>query len=675
MGSYDRGGYNLGVGYVDPADTSSKNLQQMKDDFYQKNYPGNSAYWSQGFIDKRFKVGDQSLYNWSGNNYNQNSYRYFFNLIKRHINMVCGYQRKNRKSTIVQPRFEEIDALADDYNTVIRWCEDRDGFQEYLSETFEGSCDTGMTLLYMYMDYTYDPINGDLMTDAVSYNNFLIDQYFRKQDLSDCNGIWRRRWVSKEEASVLIPQRKDVIEKLRPGGIKDGRFPVQAELQNVSLNNLYVYDEFHYRTTREAVMIIDPYTGESEEWETEEGENSEDELNYILSQQPWLSVKKMQVPTVKLVISIGDKIIYHGKNLLNIDEYPCVPSICYYEPDVTSYAWRCMGLIRNSRDAQFLYNMRKIIELEILQSQINSGWIFPVDAVTDVKALRQSGQGFLVPLKAGRSPDEIRRIDPPAIPQTMIELSNALAEDITKIIGVNEELLGADTDDKAGILSMLRQSAGLTTLQTIFDRLDYAQRLYGRIRMKAIRKNFSKAKIQNILGREPHEHFFSSKILKYGLAVEEGNYSTTQRQTELQQLLYFRELGIPIPNKSIMRKAFISDKKRLMEDMEEESQQQAEQQQAEAQKNEQLNNSKMMESYSKSKLYLAQEREKISQTEEKLAKITEIQATAEHKEAQADLELLRTMIELEDMDLANFRKTLEMAEALRQSNQNNAMNY
>ena len=52
----------------------------------------------------------------------------------------------------------------------------------------------------------------------------------------------------------------------------------------------------------------------------------------------------------------------------------------------------------------------------------------------------------------------------------MIELSRALAEDITKISGVNEELLGSATDDKAGILSMLRQGASLTTLQTILTK-------------------------------------------------------------------------------------------------------------------------------------------------------------------------------------------------------------
>lgn len=668
MGSYDQGGYNLGLGYIDPGDVSAKNLKQMKDEFYQANYTGNSTWWAQGFIDKRFKVGDQSLYSWASNNSNQNAYRYFFNLIRRHINMICGFQRKNRKSTITVPLHEGDDALSDDFNTVMRWCEDRDGFQEYLSETFEGSCDTGMTLLFMSLDYTNDPISGDIVTDAVSYNNFLIDQYFRKQDLSDCNGIWRRRWTSKEGAKQLLPGYSKEIDRMKPGGMKDGRFPVQAELQNVQLNNLFTYDEYHYRTTREATMIIDPKTGESVEWE-QDIDDEADMMERTLAQQPWLQVKKMQVPTVKLCLSLGDKVVYDGANLLGIDSYPCVPSICYYDPDITNYAWRCMGVIRNLRDPQFLYNMRKIIELEILQSQVNSGWIFPIDAVTDVKAFRQSGQGFLIPLKAGHLPQEIQRIEAAAIPESLLALSQSLSEDITKISGVNEELLGSATDDKSGILSMLRQGAGLTTLQTIIDKLDYTQRLYGKIRLQAIRKNFSKGKIRNILGHEADPRFFSSHSQKYAIAVEEGNYSATQRQTELQQLLHFKEIGMAIADKSIVRAAIITNKKQVLEDMEEQNQQQQQAQQAEAQQKEKMDNAKIMQAFASSKVDMAREKDLLASTQERFAKIQELHSESNHKNIQADLDLVKMMVELEDMQFNQFKNAFEYAQAVKLANQ------
>ena len=662
MGSYESGQYASGVGYMDPTDAGAKDIKQMMDWFYNNNYTTASTLWLQGSIDKRFKVGDQQLYNQFYGNNSQGAQKFFFNLIRRHINMICGYQRKNRKSTVSIPNLDQGDQLADDYNKVMRWCDDRDGYQEYQSQAFEGACDTGETLMHLYPDYTFDAISGDLFTDCVAYNNYLIDQYTRKQDLSDCNGIWRRRWVSKQMAKTLIPGYADEINKMKIGGMKDGRFPLQSELQNVAISNLFTYDEFYYRSTRPGKLILDPYTGESVEWREEESDE-EGTMEHVLQQQPWLQVKKVEIPTVKLAIVLSGKIVYHGKNLLGIDEYPFVPVQCYIEQDIQAYAWRKQGIIRNLRDSQFLYNMRKVIELQLLQSSLNAGWIYPVDVVPDPKCFRQTsgGDGFLIPLKAGRTPQEIQRIEPVSIPQSLLELSSSLAEDITKISGVNEELLGAATDDKSGILSMLRQGAGLTTLQTIFDKLDYSQRLYGKIRLQAIRKNFSKGKIRNILGHDADPRFWSSHSQKYAISVEEGNYSTSQRQMELQQLLHFKQLGMAIPDKSILRAAFITNKAKVIEEMEEATQQQMQQQQAESQQAEKLDNAKIMSMMSKSQLDMA----KIGETQ---AKVDDLEASADHKKAQTEMDLVRSMLELETMDLEMIHRSYEIAMAIKGQN-------
>lgn len=669
MGSYESGTYSLG--YIDPTDAQSKDLKQMMDWFYNNNYTTASTHWMQGAIDKRFKVGDQNLHStFYGAQNTQNNQRWFFNLIRRHVNMICGYQRKNRKSTVTMPVHENDDPVADDYNKVLRWCDDRDGYQEYQSQAFEGAVDTGETLLHLYPDYTYDPISGDLFTDCVEFNNYLIDQYFRKQDLSDCNGIWRRRWTSKMMAKLLLPGYEKEIDKMKIGGMKDGRFPLQAELQNVAVNNLFTYDEFYYRTTRTGKIILDPMSGEATEWEEDESEEA-GMMERVLQQQPWLKVHTVEIPTVKLVICLAGKMVYHGPNLLNIDQYPFVPVQCYVEQDIQAYAWRKTGIIRGLRHAQYLYNMRKVIELQLLQSSLNAGWIYPVDVVTDAKAFRQTsgGDGFLVPLKAGHLPGEIQRIEPVAIPQSLIELSASLAEDITKISGVNEELLGSATDDKSGILSMLRQGAGLVTLQTIFDKLDYSQRLFGKIRLQAIRKNFSKGKIRNILGHDADPRFFTSHSQKYSLAVEEGNYSTTQRQTELQQLLHFKEIGMGIPDKSILRAAFITDKARVIQDMEEQNQQQQQQMQAQMQQQAKMDDAKLMAMMAKSKVDMAKEQDTLASVQERFAKIDDLEASAEHKKVGADLDLVKMIVELEDMQFNQFKNAFEYAQMVKLANQ------
>jgi len=130
---------------------------------------------------------------------------------------------------------------------------------------------------------------------------------------------------------------------------------------------------------------------------------------------------------------------------------------------------------------------------------------------------------------------------------------------------------------------------------------------------------------------------------------------------ELQQLLHFKELGMGIPDKSILRAAFITNKRQVMQDMEEQNQQQMQQQQAEQQKQEKLDNAKVMAAFSKSRLDMA----KIDET---YAKVNELNADAEYKKAQTELDLVKSMLGLEAMDLEMIGRSYEIAMMIKGQN-------
>lgn len=646
--------------YVD----GDREIIQMMDHYYNEAYPINSALWREGQIDKRFKVGDQNLLSLIyGDSAFFNRRRFFFNLIRRHVNMIAGYQRQHRKSTQFIPTEDRDQQMADDYTKLTMWSERREGYHEYESQAFEGALDVGDGWLNLYVDYTTDPVSGDLCTDYVSYNNIMTDPYWRKQDLSDCNFIWRRRWVSKKVAKNLLPGRAEEIEGMRPNGSKDGRFPIQAEALNNTNQDLFTYDEFYYLDDREIDIVVDTKTGETVEWE-ENPDDQDDELEMTLSQQPWLAVKKGRKPTVKLAIVLGNKVMYNGPNLLNVDRYPFVPVLCYHEPDIQNYAWRIQGIVRNLRDAQYLYNRRKIIELDILESQINSGYKYKVGAVTDEAAFRQSGQGFLIPVNETHEMTDVERIDPPGIPPSMMELSRSLAEDITKISGVNEELLGMAEDDKAGILAMVRQGASLTTLQTIFDKLDYSKKLYAQLRLEAIRKNWSNGKIRSILGKDPAPNFRLTNTQKFDVVVEEGTLSATQQQLAARQLLYLVEMGAPIGWDVIIQQLPLQDKDKILQSMQAASQQQQQQQEAMAQQQQEQNDRQRMLDFAKAQKDMAGARDLQANAAEKTVRMNEIEASAEQKATEADLNIVRQLIELENMTVSQISQGLQLSSAL-----------
>jgi len=75
-----------------------------------------------------------------------------------------------------------------------------------------------------------------------------------------------------------------------------------------------------------------------------------------------------------------------------------------------------------------------------------------------------------------------------------------------------------------------------------------------------------------------------------------------------------------------------------------------------------------MAKYAKSKSDLASEKELMASAQEKMANIGQIQAKAEHENMESDLNLVKMMIELEDMDFANFKNSWEMAQAIKLAN-------
>lgn len=651
--------------YIDGG-ADSANMTARKNFCWESWSSQNAALWQQGYLDTKFKAGDQQLTNFVYGNPTPLQKKLSFNIIPRHVNMICGRQRQMRKSTIVIGTHEEADQEAEDYTELTLYSERKEGAQEYISEAFEGAITTGLSFLHLFPQYTNDPYSGEFSLDNVSFLNILCDPNWKKMDMSDCYGLWRRRWVNRDSAINLIPGREDEIKNMRAMGIKDGKFPLQAELVGLNVSNLMPYDEFYFQDTREATMILDPISGESYEFKKRPWE-PEDTLDRILAKEPWLKVHKTRKPTVKLSIALNNRELYLGPNLLGIDRYPLVPVVGYHEPDMP-YSYKFRGIVRDLRDPQWLYNRVKVIQLEMMESQPNSGWIYPVDAITDERAFRQTLNGVLIPLKKGHKADEIQKIQSAHIDDSIFQLSQGLLEDFSKITGVNEELLGASEDDQAGILAMVRQSAGLTTLQSVFDRLDYSQRLLGSIRCEAMQENWTKGKIRSILKRDVDEKFFFKDVLKLNLAVEEGPYSSTQRQLEFKQMLYLRTaLEMPISNETIINKSLVFGKKKLIEELKQGEQQKAQQMQAQAQSEAQAQRSEEIVKVAKAKLDLAKARESE-------AKVVEIHSGAEQKQAAADLDLVKSMIGLEDMQFTQFRNSFEMADFIRTSNLSHQQN-
>ncbi|CAB4121271.1 hypothetical protein UFOVP9_49 [uncultured Caudovirales phage] len=609
----------------------------------------------------RFFVGDQTLWNdLYGNVPSNQNFQFSFNLIRPTINMISGQQRKQRKSIVAIPIENADNETSDQFSKVINWVVNQEAMLETISDAFEGALVGGMNLLQIWLDFRSDPVSGNIKLNNCQYNEYLIDPFFRKKDLSDCNYLWKRSFMTKREVLSLIPDQEDAIMSLTPNGSgtgRDGLFQFAPESYNLNQQALLTYDEYWYRDYRSQQMMIDTETGETLEWKADDAEG----LAQFMAIYPQVIMVESDIPTTRLAIAVQGRILYDGPNPMGIDQYPFVPVVAYYNPQLPYLSFRLQGMVTGLRDAQYLYNRSKVLELKVKESQVNSGWKYKENALVNPKDIFLSGEGRGIALKSTANMTDVEKIQAAVIPPSWAEQTKELGLEIARLSGVNEELMGSAIDDKAGVLSMLRQRAGLVTLEGLFDNLDASQKLVGKIIIDVIQANFTPGKIQKILeGEQPTQQFYNKAFGKYHADVQDGLNTGTQRQMQFAQMLQLKEMGVPISPADLLEAATLTNKERVIKNIEMAEKRQAEMQQRQDEMTMQVQQAEIQLAQARSQADMGLWAERTSRVQDNRAISVQKLSEANKDDQLAKIHQLHLLKDLDGKDLEHLRQAIEL---------------
>lgn len=636
------------------------------DQRYTESLPMWQAWWIQADLDTRIAMGDQNAWaqyqSWAPNvRLNKQLY---FNKILRVLNMISGYQRKNRLTSIVVPIENENQQNADDLSGCLQWCmQTADGYNT-ISNAFTGSLKCGMNVLSIWMDFRNDPENGDIRMDRLGFNSFIMDPFFT--NINDCGWFWNRKWINEEELRSLAPDIADNLDEFQdnPGYANRGqdmKFMFQPQATYLKQKNIYAYDEYWTREHRTAYKLLDITTGELAPWPY-----SPREFSVFREIYPLSKLIKVSVPTVKRHVLVNSHLIHEELTPWGLDRLPFIPVMCYHDPDIMYPEYRLQGIVRALRDSQLELNRRRNKMLDILDAQINSGWIVKEGTLIDDSHVFMSGvgKGLFVNKNANIDTD-IKPIAPPQTDQGDMDMQTLLEKEIFENAGATEELFGQGDEQLSGIHTMLRQGAALVGFQPIFDNLNLAQKHAGNVFLDLIQANFSEKKVQRIIKRAPTKEFFDSERERlFDCVVEQGLQTETQKQMQFAQLLQLQELGIQVPPKTLIRESTLQNKQQLIDDLAEVEKSQAEQLKLQAQieiakLRSEIN---LLESNADNARAAAAERQaravsNIGLTEERIAK-------ADQDRAQANLDHAKALREIEELDTTNLKNLVEIANAL-----------
>lgn len=491
-----------------------------------------------------------------------------FNYTRRFIKRVGGHQKKNRLATTIEPTEKQDEQIAEIYDDVSKWIHKRARVYQTLSDAFEkGALVPGWNLLHPYMDYSKDPVNGEVKIARRGYNTFLLAPDLVNPDLTDCRYVITCDYMSKDDAKRLLPKKAKEIDDL-VGGVKDDKFSFVGTNQ---LNNdeIVSFVEFWERVSLKAYMTIDNITGVTEKWV-----GSKKDLDEHIEQFPWISYITYYEPTVQQTIFLQGEEFYHGIDPLgskdrniSFGEYPHVLVYGYLEPDVEMFEYKVMGIARVLRDSNREENKRKSQMFSILDSAPHGGYIVKNGAVVNIDDLYQADVAVITIDEAAQITD-LKEMRAREIPQTTMLLSQQLKQDLVELGGGSEEFMGtADLGNSqiSGTLAKVRASNSVETLQDLFDNLNFSQEMVGKKIVKFVRINFTPEHIKRISGKEVPEGFFEFEVDKFDLNVAEGMLTDTNRNLAYIQGLQAREAGINVPEKFIIDNMPIANKSELRE--------------------------------------------------------------------------------------------------------------
>lgn len=623
---------------------------------YERAYQLWNTYYAEAYKDLSYYLGNQ----WSLeelaylNNQRRSSFTY--NKIRRLVNLVQGYQRKNRLSTTVAPVEDASEQTAKLFRDTMQHVMQYSNGYQTISDAFKGALTTGMSFISPWMDYRDDPVSGDVKFNLDEWNSVILDPFFTKRDLSDCGFVSRRKFLSRSEITSLIPDKEDVINSL-PWGSRDDKFTYMPFARQWGMQKLMNYTEYWRASYETKEVLVDMETGETKEWD-----GDKKRLRLYREMFPQVEVIKKPVKTVDLGIIVEGELLYYGKDPGGLNEYPFVPFLAIFEPSYDLFNWKIQSLVRIVRDPQTELNKRRSKMVDIIDAQLNSGWIAKTGAVTNNASLFKSGNGQVIFMKPEAQMSDIQRIEAPNIPPSMFQLEAEFEKDIMEIAGVNSELFGMAENDKvetAGILSKMRQSAGLVNLQDLFDGLRESQKILGQKTLKLIQANYTPEKIAMITKQQVTPEFYSKSFAKYDVVVEEGVLTDTQKQAQFLQLAALKANGIAVPDSLIIKNSNLENKKELEDYLAQQAQaqQQTEQMQTQMAMQQQKVVTDSLEAKAQSDQALAAER--INKVSLDAAVASERIQRSEEEKTGALLNFVKALKELETMDLTNALETIK----------------
>jgi len=515
------------------------------------------------------------------------------NKILSTISNVMGEQIQNRTDISFQPRSGAPVETAETLTKVFRQIADSNQLDWKRSDVFCDGIITSRGFFDTRLDFT-DAMSGEVRIERLNPKNVLIDPDAEDYDPDTWNDVITTKWVTWQDVEMLYG--KDKAEGLKGRGTS--MFPYgydsidheRDRFGRPNSDNLYISAgsdtsvqrnvrliERQYRELSRQEHFVDLATGDlrpvPDNWSKQRIAMAQQQFN--------LGLTKKMVKRIKWVVTADNEVLHEEWSPYK--HFTVVPYFPYFRHGKT------IGLVENLLDPQEYLNKVTSQELHVINTTANSGWKVKSGALTNmtIEELEQRGAetGLVVELN---DMDGLDKILPNQTPSGLDRFSYKAEEHIKSISGVSDYQTGNAREDVSAKAVALNQNRGAITLAGPSDSLQRTDYFLARNVLSMVQEFYTEPRIMNITSNrltgdteevqvntpDPYTGSIVHDLTigEYDVIVANTPARETLEDSQFEQAISLREMGVNIPDETLIENSRLNRRSDIIKQMREEAQ-------------------------------------------------------------------------------------------------------
>jgi hypothetical protein len=291
-----------------------------------------------------------------------------------------------------------------------------------------------------------------------------------------------------------------------------------------------------------------------------------------------LNILRLQSFVIRWTVSALDMILFD-----KVSPYKHFTPVPYFPLLV---AGSTIGMVENQIGPQETINKTTSQELHIVNTTANSGWKVRTNALKnmDVYELEEKGArtGLVVELD---DINNLEKIQPNQIPSGLDRISQRARQDQMETSLINKSQLGTDREDVSGKAMERKQLRGPVNLGKALANLVRSEHILARNAVDLIQAFWTEERMlrvtRKVRGRDETQEIVLNEMDAAGQVVNDvtlGEYEVItstvslreqHEDTEFDQAVALRELGVSISDEDLVQLSRLRNKKEVLERMEE----------------------------------------------------------------------------------------------------------